>query len=83
MTALTDSAFEMIDLELTMLQCDEIGILSFWEFEVPYSWLKMLLREWFDTNYKEFRHRDTYFEDAGKIYKEAKRLGIVKNCRMI
>ena len=67
-----------VTLDLTMLRSDNRGILSFYKFEVPYGWLQRKLRDEYNTNYKMFRKRETYFEDVEKIYADAEKLGVVK-----
>ena len=84
----THSAWDLHDesgvtLDLTLLRGNDRGILSFYVFEVPYGWLQRKLRDEFNTNYKMFRKRDSYFEDAEKIYADAEKLGIVKNFRRV
>ena len=71
-------------LDLTMLRCNDKGILSFHVFEVPYGWLMRKLRDEYHSRYgANFRSRETYFEDVEKIYADAEKLGIVKSCRMV
>lgn len=72
-----------VTLDLTLLRGDDRGILSFYVFEVPYGWLQRKLRDEFDTSYKMFRSRDSYFEDAEKIYADAEKLGIVKSFKKV
>ena len=72
-----------VTLDLTMLRCDNRGVLSFYDFEVPYGWLQRKLRDEFNTNYKMFRKRDSYFEDVEKIYEEAEKLDIIKSFKKV
>lgn len=73
-----------VTLDLTMLRSDNRGVLSFYDFEVPYGWLQRKLRDEFNTNYKMLRrNRDNYFEIAEKIYTDAEKLGIVKSFKKV
>ena len=70
-------------LDLTLLRSDDRGVLSFCIFEVPYGWLQRKLRNEFNTSYKMFRQKDSYFEDVEKIYADADKLGIIKSFKKV
>lgn len=73
-----------VTLDLTMLRSDNRGILSFYDFEVPYGWLQRKLRDEFNTSYKMLRrNRDNYFEITEKIYTDAEKLGVVKSFKKV